>query len=175
MQLSQFKVFLKKDQIQAAIKKCADELNETYKNQEVIVLVVMNGAIFFASDLLKQLNFRVILDNISVSSYINTERSDKLHFHKNIVKEIENKHVLIIEDVIDSGHTLQEVIASIWDKKPTSVKTLCLVDKYYPKKFPYSYHALFKAPDMFLVGYGLDANDNFRQLEDIYFYEEKEK
>ncbi|AXF95718.1 MULTISPECIES: hypoxanthine phosphoribosyltransferase [Spiroplasma] len=171
MQIDKLELYLPEDKIQNKIKDYAEKLNKLYEGKTLYCIGLLNGALFFMSDLLKQLKIQIVIDTMSISSYIGTQSTNKLTIHKDISKDITGQDVLLIEDLIDTGKTLSAVIEQIQAKKPNSLQVVCLADKIamHPN-FNYPYDALFIVPNEFIVGYGFDYNDQFRQLPNVYIW-----
>lgn len=166
------KLLFSQEEISAKIKALAAELNEKYKDNASLSFVgIMNGSIFFFTDLLKEIDVPIKMDTVTVSSYSGMESTRKAVFHKEITKPIvEGQDVIIIEDLIDSGLTLTAVYEHINSLNPKSLQIITLGDKTtcHPD-FKYEYRTLFDFPDKFIVGYGLETDDLYRQLTDIYY------
>ncbi|ARU91146.1 hypoxanthine-guanine phosphoribosyltransferase [Spiroplasma clarkii] len=165
-------LLLSKEEISAKIKELAEELNEKYKDNESLSFVaIMNGSLFFFTDLLKQINIPIKMDTVTVSSYSGMASTREVTFHKEITKPIvEGQDVIIIEDLIDTGLTLTAVYEHILALKPKTLQIITLGDKTpcHPD-FKYEYKTLFDFPNKFVVGYGLETDDLYRQLPEIYY------
>ncbi|PPE05908.1 phosphoribosyltransferase [Williamsoniiplasma lucivorax] len=167
-------LLITKKQLRDKIRELADSLNTKYKGKELTVICVMNGGLFFYASLLKQLNMKVNVDIISVSHYTNLNFNKGVIFQKKITKPIiTGQDVIVIEDLIDTGFTLTAVYEEITFWSPRSIRMITLLDKEgtHPD-FKYPYESLFKIPNKFVVGFGLDYNDSYRQLENIYTIED---
>ncbi|ATZ17432.1 hypoxanthine-guanine phosphoribosyltransferase [Williamsoniiplasma luminosum] len=168
------KILLTKEEIQARITKLADELNTKYKDKELTLIVIMNGGVFFYADLLKQLDMRIRVDAICAASYVGQQSTRQITFYKKVNKPIITDHdVVVIEDIIDTGLTLNAIYEELLALKPKSLSLITLLDKdgTHPD-FKYPYQALFEVPNKFIVGYGLEFDDNYRQLDQIYTVED---
>ncbi|PPE05246.1 phosphoribosyltransferase [Williamsoniiplasma lucivorax] len=168
------KILLTKEEIQARIKALADQLNAQYKDKELSVLVIMNGGVLFYADLLKQLDMRIRVDAICAASYVGQQSTREITFYKKVNKPIVTDHdVIVIEDIIDSGLTLTAIYDYLLSLKPKSLSLITLLDKEgtHPD-FQYPYQSLFNVPNKFIVGYGLEFDDNYRQLDQIYTVED---
>lgn len=169
MQTKKLKLYLSKNKIQRKIKIYAKKINKLYKGKKIYCIGLLNGALFFMSDLLKQIKIHIVIDTMSISSYIGSQSINKITIHKDISKNIYKQDVLLIEDMIDTGKTLSAVIKQIKSKKPNSLRIVCLADKINAHtNINYKYDALFTIPNEFIVGYGFDYNDQFRQLSNVY-------
>ncbi|QEH61775.1 hypoxanthine phosphoribosyltransferase [Spiroplasma chinense] len=169
------KMLISKEEIQEKIAQYAKEINEKFKDEkEISVIGVMNGGVFFFTDFLRKIDLPIKMDIISASSYSGTSSTRELIFHKKVTKPIiEGKHVIIIEDILDTGLTMEKIYEYLLDLKPKSLQITVLATKpmCHPD-FKYEYNALFEVPDKFIVGYGMETDDLYRQLEDIYVIEE---
>ncbi len=161
--------------IDKRIKEIADQITEDYKGKELILIGILKGAIFFLADLARQLSLPVKIDFIRVSSYGSRMEPGKLTLTKDVEIPIQGKPVLIVEDIIDTGHTLNYVKRLLLDKGAESVKICVLIDKTErrEKEIDIDYCA-FKVEKGFLIGYGLDYNEEGRCLPEIYILQGQE-
>ncbi|WP_303662142.1 phosphoribosyltransferase [Williamsoniiplasma luminosum] len=167
-------LLITKKEIHEKIKKLASSLNAQYKGKEVTIIGVMNGGLFMLADLLKKLKFKVNIDTISIANYTNIHFSKGVVWQKKVHKPIiTGNDVIVIEDIIDTGYTLTEIYEELAFWNPKSIRMITLLDKEgtHPN-FKYPYESLFKVPNKFIVGYGLDMNDMYRQLDQIYTVEQ---
>jgi hypoxanthine phosphoribosyltransferase len=157
------------------IEKRVRELAEAIKNDfqeedEIIVIGVLKGAFIFTADLSRYLGNKVKIDFLKVSSYGDKmESSRDVKFLMDISEDIENKNVLLVDDIIDTGRTLQKIVEKLKARNPKSLKTCVLLDKKERREV--DFHADFvgfEIPDKFVVGYGLDWAEEGRNLKDIY-------
>ncbi len=158
--------------IQEAVTKVADKINEELKDEDVIFLGILNGAFMFASDLLKQIEFDCHITFLKVASYQGTTSSGKVKRLIGINESIENKTVVVVEDIVDSGITMDYIIKQLKGYEPKNIKiaTLLFKPEAFKKDFEIDYIAL-TIPNDFIVGYGLDYEGYGRNLQDIYTYE----
>ncbi|AHF61364.1 hypothetical protein P344_05910 [Spiroplasma mirum ATCC 29335] len=171
MNTDKLELYISEAEIQEKIKEYAQKLNAIYQGKTLHCVGIMNGALFFMSDLLRHLDTFIVMDTISVLSYLDGKSTDKIVFNKHITKTITGQDVLLIEDIIDTGKTLDVVVEELKKLKPASLRIVCLADKpdCHPKpRFEYDY--LFALKNEFVVGYGFDYNDKYRQLKGIYIY-----
>ena len=154
------------DEIREKVKEIAAKLNEHYKGEEVIFVCVLKGSLPFFADLVREVTFPVTFDTVCVSSYGSSATSSgtlKIKLDSSV--SYEGKHVLIIEDILDTGNTLYNLMDHLKDKKPKSMKLCCLLDK--PSRRLRDIKADFSGfeiPDEFVVGYGLDYAEKYRNL-----------
>lgn len=157
------------EQIQEAITKVATKMNEELKNEDVIFLGILNGAFLFAADLFKQIEFDTQITFLKVASYQGTSTSGKVKRLIGINEDIENKTVVILEDIIDTGITMDYILKQLRGYEPKDIKIATLLFKpdAFVKDFEIDYVAM-DIPNEFIVGYGLDYDGYGRNLKDIY-------
>lgn len=160
------RVLLSEVQIADKIKELGEKLTEDYKGKELLVVGILKGSNVFMSDLIRQINIPLKIDFMMVSSYGNaTESTGVVKIMKDIEQSIGDKHVLIVEDMIDSGLTLKYLTEMLETRKPASIKLCTLLDK--PARRQERVHVDYvgyEMPDEFLVGYGIDYAENYRNL-----------
>jgi hypoxanthine phosphoribosyltransferase len=161
---------LDKDTIQKIVADVARRISIDYQDRELILLGVLKGSFIFLSDLMRQLSIQAKVDFIGASSYgSGTSSSEKIIITKDITIDIRNKDVLIVEDIIDTGLTLAFIIEHLKSFGPNSVKICAFLDKKERRKQMVSIdYAGYGVETGFLVGYGLDFNEQYRNLPDIY-------
>ena len=166
---------------QKLIKKRVCELSEEISSyfsadEDLIVLCVLNGSIFFCSDLIKNMETNIVLDTIRVKSYYKTEKKD-LNILNDINTNIEGKNILIVEDIVDTGQTIDFLYNYINDKNPNDIKIVSFLFKPDVYKLNIKIDWVgFSIDNNFVVGYGMDYNEKFRNLKDIYrLIDEKEE
>ena len=170
------KVFIKyilEDEINDIVTKLSNELSEYYKDKSPLILGITNGCIYFMMDLLKKVDFQYEIDFIKASSYQGTE-SMELSLDKIELDKFKNKNVLIIEDIIDTGKTMNKIYSDIIKCKPKDVKIITLLNKNTKKRdlqFQIDWIG-FNIIDKYVIGYGMDFNNLFRYLKDIYIENE---
>lgn len=167
------KLFTQK-QINNRIKEISNELYKQYKKEEVVFICTLKGAVFFTCDLLKKYKGNARIEFLRVSSYNGKNTTGKIELNLSISKDnIENKNVIIIEDIIDTGYTLKFLKEYINDMKPKSLKICTLLDKKARRKVKIEAdYTGFEIDDLFVVGYGLDYNQQYRNLPYIGVIEE---
>ena len=161
---------LKKDDIDKKVAAVAHKISSDYKGREPILIGVLNGAFIFLSDLVRHLTIPVKIDFIRVSSYgANDRSSGKIDLRKGIELDVKNKDLLVVEDIVDSGLTLKYIITYLMSFSPKSIKVCALIDKHERREtniqIDYTCQAIGKG---FLVGYGLDYAERYRNFSDIY-------
>ncbi len=165
----QFKPYLSEQQIEIAVKRIASQIEHDFKNEIPYFLVVLNGAFMFASDLLKAFGKSCEVAFIKVSSYEGTQSTGKVKLLSSLEKEIAGKKVILVEDIVESGNTIEVLLHEIKLAGAESVKIASLLFKkeMYHKAFQIQYTGISIAND-FVVGYGLDYNGLGRNLNQIY-------
>lgn len=152
--------------IRRRLAKLGGEITATYAQEEVTAIAIINGAVLFAADLLREIRCPIRFDCIRVSSYRNETRSigKPMTIHS-FTLDISNRHVLLIDDILDTGKTLAAVVDLIKKQAPASVRTCVLLDKPERREVPFDADFVgFKIPDKFVVGYGLDFAGRYRNL-----------
>ena len=161
------KVLLSEEEVDARIKQIAAQISRDYAGREIHLICVLKGGVFFTCELAKRITVPVSLDFMSVSSYgDDTKSSGVVRLAKDLDESIENKEVLIVEDIIDSGRTLSYLIKILEDRHPNSIRLCTLLDKpeRRVKKDVNVDYCCFNIPDEFVVGYGLDYAQKYRNL-----------
>lgn len=157
---------ISEDKLKARVQEIAKEITKYYKGEEIKTVCVLKGAVMFMVDLVKYVDLPVKFDFMDVSSYGNsTESSGHIKILKDLDDPIEGENVLIVEDIIDSGRTLYYLMDYLKSKKPKSIKLCALFDKPDRRQFDISVDWKgFDIPDEFIVGYGLDYAQRYRNL-----------
>lgn len=164
-----FRLYITESRIAEAVKQIAARINEDYKDKSPLIVPVLNGSFMFASDLVKQLTCDCEISFIKASSYSGTSSTGQLTSLIGINEDIAGKDIIIVEDIIDTGHTLAKILPSITDLKPASVRvaTLLFKPKALKSEIQIDYVGIEIANE-FIVGYGLDYNGLGRNLKEIY-------
>jgi len=176
----QILLLISREQIASMVKRLADQISEDYKGRNLVLVCILKGAFMFLSDLIRHLQIPVKIDFAQLSSYgAGMKTSGKIDIKKDIEIPIEGKDVLIIEDIIDSGRTLLYLKERLFRAKPCSVKICALLDKKARREVEIEADYLGKeVEDVFIVGYGIDFNETYRNLPEIFYitpiHEEKE-
>ena len=159
-------VLIEEQEIERRIREMADELSRIYEGKELKLVGILKGSVFFLSELAKRLSIPVTLDFISVSSYGGgTESAGELTITKDLDDPIEGEDVIIVEDVLDTGRTLNFVKRVFEERNPASLELITLLDKPSRRLAPVTLlMAGFTIPDKFVVGYGLDYAQMYRNL-----------
>ncbi|MBT9172265.1 MAG: Hypoxanthine-guanine phosphoribosyltransferase [Syntrophomonadaceae bacterium] len=162
-------VLLDREAIREKISELGAEISRDYVGKEVLLICVLKGAVIFLADLVRHLDLPVQLDFMAVSSYgTATETSGVVRILKDLEGSIEGRHCLIVEDIIDSGLTLNYLQENLRSRRPASLKIVALLDKPERRQVEIEPDYVgFRIPDEFVVGYGLDFKDRYRCLPDI--------
>lgn len=160
------RVMLSEEEVNKKTRELADQINKDYEGKSVHLICILKGSVFFTCELAKRISIPVTIDFMSVSSYGNgTESSGRVKIVKDLDEDIEGKHVIIIEDIIDSGRTLSYLMDILKARKPESLKLCTLLDKPDRRVTDVLVdYTGFIIPDEFVVGYGLDYAQNYRNL-----------
>lgn len=160
------RVLLTEQEVDARIQEIADKINQDYEGREVHMICVLKGGVFFMCELAKRVKVPVSLDFMSVSSYgDDTKSSGVVKIVKDLDQPLEGKEVLVVEDIIDSGRTLSYLLDILKSRNPNSVRLCTLLDKPERRVADVAVdYCCFNIPDEFVVGYGLDYAQKYRNL-----------
>ena len=159
------RVLLTQEQIQQRVKALGEEIARDYFGQHPHLITILKGSIPFLADLMRAMNCPISLDVMAVASYAGHQSSGAVRLTKDLDEPIEGRHVLLIEDIIDTGLTLSYVLSSLRRRAPASVKVATFLDKPSRRTTPIDVdYRGFTIPDAFVVGYGLDWNQRYRNL-----------
>ena len=164
------KVLITGEQIEARAKEMAEQISKDYNGEPILVVGILRGASIFLAELFKNLKgYNVKLDFMSLSSYgAGTSTSGEVKMIKDLTEPIDGKNVLIVEDIIDTGITLTYLIKVLEARNPKSIKLCSLLDKPSRRRVELKGDYVgFEIPDCFVVGYGLDYDEKFRNLPDV--------
>jgi len=174
------KILITEEEIKKRVKELAEVLSIHYRDLFPHLICILKGATVFLSDLIKEMNIYLSLDFMGISSYgASTKSSGIIKITKDLDHSIEGRHVLIVEDIVDTGLTLSHLRELLSSRKPLSLQTVALLNKKVRriKDVPVEYYG-FEIPDEFVVGYGLDFNEKYRNLPyicvlkpEVYMYE----
>jgi len=160
---------ISEDQIRARVQAMARDIERDYRNKNPLLVGVLKGSFIFLADLVRELPFPVEIDFLAVSSYGKaTETSGEVKIIKDLSEPIEGRHVLLVEDIVDTGLTLQYLYRLLMDRAPASLRIAVFLDKKERRVVEVPIHYIgFEVPDLFLVGYGLDYAEKYRNLKYI--------
>ncbi|WP_044001140.1 hypoxanthine phosphoribosyltransferase [Hymenobacter swuensis] len=165
----QFEPYLSAAQLTAAIREVAARINQDYAGQQVLFVVVLNGSFMFAADLLKEISLDCEICFIRVASYQGTSSTGEVKEVLGLTEEIQGRHAIILEDIVDTGHTMRMLLDTLGARQPASleVATLFLKPECLQHELPLRYIGL-SIPNDFIVGYGLDFDGLGRNYPDVY-------
>lgn len=160
------RVLFSEEEIQAKVREMGEKITADYEGKDVIFLGILKGSYVFMADLLRYVDLYSDMDFMAVSSYGNgTSTTGAVKITKDLNKDIEGKHLIIVEDILDSGVTLSYLKNYLMNRRPASIKIATLLDKPARRKSDiYSDYYGFICPDEFVVGYGLDYAEHYRNL-----------
>lgn len=165
-----FELSIPHAQITEAIQKVADAINEDYKGVETpLFLGVLNGAFMFLGELMSRIDLTCEVQFVKLASYVGTTSTGKVQDLIGLTDSVEGRHIIVVEDVVDTGESMEHLLDVLKEHKPASVSIATLLFK--PTKFTKNYEVKYRAmdiPDDFIVGFGLDYDDIGRNLKDIY-------
>lgn len=159
-------ILFSEQRIKQKVQELAAQITEEYKGKDLIVVGLLNGALPFLTDLARAINLPVVLDTIKVKSYSGTKSTGTIKLVKPMSEDVTGKHVLIAEDLIDTGRTLRWLVEHFKTKDAASVKLCCLLDKVTNNRVenvPLDFYG-FKCPDEFVIGYGMDYDETYRNM-----------
>ncbi len=150
--------------IQNRVRELGAEISEQYPDG-VILVGILTGALYFLVDLSRAISCPIEIDFIAISSYVGTSSSGTVTFKKDLSREIADRHVIIVEDIVDTGRTISTLLTLLKGRNPRSLSICTLLDKPDRRIVPVPiHHCGFTIPDQFVVGYGLDYNQAYRNL-----------
>lgn len=159
-------VLISEQEVEARIQELADQISKDYEGKELHIICILKGSIFFTCELAKRISVPVTLDFMSVSSYgSDTKSSGVIKINKDLDESILERDILVIEDIVDSGNTLSYLLEMLQSRKPSSMRLCTLLDKPERRRKPVQVdYTGFQIPDEFVVGYGLDYAQKYRNL-----------
>ena len=161
------RILLTEEQIKARIAELGKELYEEYKDKNPVVVGVLKGVVIFYADMIRAMDFPCEMDFMCVSSYHGTQSTGRTQISKDLACDIYGRHVLILEDIFDTGNSMEFIVNHLMNKQPASLKICTLLDKPERRKPGVTVQADwtgFTIPNEFVVGYGLDFNEGYRNL-----------
>lgn len=168
------KILINESELKDKVAELGKQISDDYKGLSPVFITVLRGSIIFLCDLIREVKIPISLDFLSVSSYSGQSHTGVVRIIKDLDENIENKHVILIEDIIDTGLTLNYIIGMLRERKPASIKVCALLDKKVRRiiDIPIDYKG-FEIPDEFVVGYGMDYNQQYRNLPFIGILKEE--
>jgi len=164
-----FSEFIPEDKIVRRIEEMAEKINNDYKGEEVVFLGILNGAFLFAAELFKRINIKARISFVKLASYEGTSSSGTIKELIGWNEDIRNKNIIIIEDIVDTGNTLERIVDELVIRKASGIRVATLLFKpgAYKKDIPVEYVG-FEIPNDFVIGFGLDYDGYARNLPAIY-------
>jgi hypoxanthine phosphoribosyltransferase len=164
-----FKEFISEKEISEKIDQLADKINKDFAGKEVVFMGILNGAFLFAADLFKRIDLKAKISFVKLASYEGTKSSGTVKELIGWNEDIKNQHVIIVEDIVDTGNTLERIVDELVIRKVSGIKvaTLLFKPEAYTKNIPLDYVG-FRIPNDFVIGYGLDYDGYARNLPCIY-------
>jgi hypoxanthine phosphoribosyltransferase len=170
-----FVPFLSENEIQQKVKQLAQQLNEDYSNKKPLFIAILNGSFMFAADLFKYLNIDAEICFIKLASYKGTRSTGQVVTAIGLDMDINGRHVIILEDILDTGKTLNHFLPQIKNQQPASLKIAILLHKAEATVYHMNVdYCCFSIPDKFVVGYGLDYDGLGRNISSIYQLKEED-
>ena len=163
-------LLIPEDKIQEKVKELAKAISREFNGEELYVIGILKGSFMFFADLVRNLEGKIFIDFMQVSSYkTEMESFGEVIFIKDMSVDIKDKNVLIVDDIIDTGRTLKALVEALSLREPKKLKTCVLLDKRERREVDYNADFYgFEIPDKFVVGYGLDWAEEGRNLKEIY-------
>jgi len=163
------RVLITREEIQAAVRELGARITRDYAGKEPVMIGILKGAVVFFSDLVREIDLPVKTEFMAISSYGSaTKTSGTVRILKDLDRDILGQDVLVVEDIVDSGLTLSYLKRVLGDRSPASIRVITLLDKPARRKVPLEAdYSCFNIPDAFVVGYGLDYDERYRNLPDI--------
>ncbi|RMF48292.1 MAG: hypoxanthine phosphoribosyltransferase [Deltaproteobacteria bacterium] len=161
------------DTIADTVRRLGEEITRDYQGEELLLVGILKGSFLFIADLCRRIDVPVTIDFMRLASYgSETQSSGIIEFRKDLEMSIRGKHVLIVEDIIDSGLTLQSLLHHLREREPASLKVCALIDKRARREVQMEADYVgLTMDDGFIIGYGLDYDERYRNLDGIYIAE----
>ncbi len=159
------KVLITEEEIKRRVKELGERISGDYTGKDPVLVAVLSGAIMFVCDLIREISIPVTLDFLSITSYSGQTQSGVLRILKDLDESIEGKHVILVEDIVDTGLTLNHILKTLIGRGPTDVRVCTLLDKTARRIVDVRIDYMgFAIPDVFVVGYGMDYEHRYRGL-----------
>lgn len=161
-------ILISQAQIEARVAALGAEVSKNYETKDLAIVAILKGSFVFAADLLRAITIPATIDFMSISSYANQPKAGVVRITKDLEESITGRHVLLVEDIIDTGLTANYLLRVFREREPASVEICTLLDKNARRllDLPIAYSG-FEIPDVFVVGYGMDYQQRFRNLPHI--------
>ena len=169
------KLLISKEDIKKRVKELAGKISEDYKDKSPIFVGILNGCYVFMADLLREVNIDTEVDFVKIRSYEADSSTGTIKFRKDISADINNRHIIIVEDIIDSGFTINFLVNRLKNSGPKSVAVASILFKKEVAKIDFEVDYVgFEIPPEFVVGYGLDYDEKYRDLKDVMVLESED-
>ncbi len=168
-------ILIDEETLQERIRQLGKQISHDYEGQDLTMICILKGAMFFFTDLAKNIDIDTEIEVMRLSSYIGENSSGKVDIKIDLDKPIEGKNILIVEDIVDSGKSMNFLVKHLLSKKPKSVKICTLLDKKERREVDINVDYVgFSIPNHFVIGYGLDLDEKYRNLREINCFTEKD-
>ena len=167
------RLLISHEEIVEISKNIGKQITEDYENKQPIVVCVLKGACPFHAELIKHIGLPIEVDYIQVSSYSGTSSTGTITLKKDLDSNIKDKDIILVEDIVDTGLTLSVLKQQLMEREPRSIKVATLLDKPSNRKVKFNADYVGKEiENLFVIGFGLDLDEKYRNLKDIYVYNE---
>jgi len=169
----ELKLLYSKETIAKEVKRLAQEISEDFRDEEVLMVGVLKGSFLFIADLIRAITVPTMVDFVRLASYgSDTQSSGIVEIRKDLEMPLKNRNVVIVEDIIDSGHTIETLFHRLSLREPKSLKVCTLIDKKGRREVDFEADYIgISMDDGFILGYGLDLDEKYRNLNEIYLVE----
>ncbi|MCL4459731.1 MAG: hypoxanthine phosphoribosyltransferase [Chloroflexi bacterium] len=160
------RILISPEELQAKIRELGKQITHDYQGKNLMLVGILKGAVMFMADLIRAIDLPLEIDFMAISSYgASTESSGVVRILKDLDTSLEDKDVLIVEDIVDTGLTLRYIRENLWSRNPASLRVCTLLNKQKARKADVQLDYVgFEIPDHFVIGYGLDFVENYRNL-----------
>jgi len=168
------KTLFSKERIASEVKRLGEEISRDYRDREIVLVAVLNGSFIFFADLVRAISVPVVVDFVRLASYGSETRSSGIvEMRKDLELPVRGRHILVVEDIVDSGLTLESLYHRLLLREPASLKICTLIDKRSRREVEIEVDYVgMTMDDGFIVGYGLDLDERYRNLPDIQLVDE---
>lgn len=159
------RVLITEEEIKKRVKELGEEVSRDYGGKDLVIVAVLRGAIVFLCDLIREISIPITLDFLSISSYSGQTQTGVVRILKDLDESIEDRHVILVEDIIDTGLTLNYILKTLKARRPADIRVCALLDKKARRIVDVRIDYVgFEIPDEFVVGYGMDYGQRYRSL-----------
>ena len=164
-----FKISIPAEEIKQRVKSLGEQISKDYAGKNPLFLAVLNGSFVFAADLYREISIPSEISFVKLASYQGVTSTGTISEVIGINEELTNRHIIIVEDIVDTGYTMQHMLETLGTRSPASIRICSLLTKPEKLQVPIDIdYVAFKIPNLFVVGYGLDYDQQGRNLKDIY-------